>query len=107
MASTPEAKVKAKIKKILALHDVYYAMPIGSGYGNSGVPDFLCCVDGSFFAIEAKANGNVPTALQLKHIKSIREAGGNAFVVDETNLDYLEATIKKLKARHNEQQNHQ
>lgn len=99
MASTPEAKVKAKIKKILTENGVYYAMPIGSGYGNSGVPDFLCCVDGRFFAIEAKANGNVPTALQLKHIKAIREAGGSAFVVDETNLGYLEATIKKLKGK--------
>ncbi len=41
MASTPEAKVKAKIKAILKAHNVYYAMPIGTGYGNSGVPDFL------------------------------------------------------------------
>ena len=55
MATTPEAKVKAKIKAILKEHNVYYAMPIGTGYGNSGVPDFLCCVNGKFVAIEAKA----------------------------------------------------
>ena len=99
MAATPESKVKAKIKKLLAEHDVYYAMPIGSVFGNSGVPDFLCCVSGCFFAIEAKAKGNKPTALQEKHLKDIREAGGTAIVVDENNLDYLETLLKKLKER--------
>ena len=44
MAATPEAKVKAKIKAALRTHNIYYAMPIGTGYGNSGVPDFLCCI---------------------------------------------------------------
>lgn len=98
MASTPESKVKAKIKKLLAEHDVYYAMPIGSVFGNSGVPDFLCCINGYFLAIEAKAKGNKPTALQEKHLKDIREAGGTAIVVDENNLDYLETIIEKRKA---------
>jgi hypothetical protein len=97
MAATPEARVKAKIKKILTAHDVYYAMPIGSAFGNSGVPDFLCCVQGRFLAIEAKANGNKPTALQLKHIKTIQEARGCALVVDETNLGALELLIQTLK----------
>jgi len=43
MASTPEAKVKEKIKKILKERGAWYAMPMGTGYGNSGVPDFLVC----------------------------------------------------------------
>ena len=38
---TPEAKVKAKIKALLKQYNVYYAMPIGTGYGNAGVPDLL------------------------------------------------------------------
>ena len=51
MAQTPEAKVKAKIKALLKNYGVYYAMPIGTGYGNAGVPDFLCCAGGHFLAI--------------------------------------------------------
>lgn len=90
MAATPESKVKAKIKKLLAEYNVYYAMPIGTMFGNSGVPDFLCCVRGKFLAIEAKANGGKPTALQVKHLKDIRDAGGVALVVNEDNLDELE-----------------
>jgi len=97
MATTPEAKVKAKIKVILKEHGVYYAMPIGSVYGNSGVPDFLCCVNGHFFAIEAKAGKGVVTALQIKNMQQIIDANGLAMVVREDNLDKLEERIKLLK----------
>lgn len=95
MASTPEAKVKEKIKKILKEHGVYYAMPMGTGYGNSGVPDFLCCVNGKFLAIEAKAGKGIPTALQEKNLRDIKVAGGIALVVRETNIANLEEYIKE------------
>lgn len=94
MAATPEAKVKAKIKAILKKYGVYYAMPIGTGYGNSGVPDFLCCVGGKFVAIEAKAGSNQPTALQEKNIREINAAGGIAVVINEDNLHMVEAIAK-------------
>jgi len=95
MAQTPEVKVKAKIKKILKDNGVYYAMPIGTGYGNSGVPDFLCCVNGKFMAIEAKAGKGQATALQEKNLKAIIESGGDAWVVNETNLVHLEEFVKE------------
>jgi pantoate kinase len=93
MASTPEAKVKEKIKKILKEHGVYYAMPMGTGYGNSGVPDFLCCVSGKFLAIEAKAGKGIPTALQEKNLRDIKAAGGLAMVVNENNIEELKEVI--------------
>jgi hypothetical protein len=96
MAQTPEAKVKAKIKTILKKYGVYYAMPIGTGYGNAGVPDFLCCVSKYFVAIEAKANGGKPTALQTKNIEQINACGGLALVVDENNLTMLDELIKEM-----------
>jgi hypothetical protein len=95
MASTPEAKVKAKIKAILKAHNVYYAMPIGTGYGNSGVPDFLCCMNSRFLAIEAKAGKGTTTALQDKHLREIEKAGGDAWVVNEDNLAHLEEFVKE------------
>ena len=95
MAATPEAKIKAKIKKILDEHEVYYAMPVGSGYGRSGVPDFLCCVEGKFLAIEAKATDkDKPTALQVREMERIEVSGGLTVVIHEDNLDYLENIIK-------------
>jgi pantoate kinase len=93
MATTPESKVKAKIKAILKAHNVYYAMPIGTGYGSSGVPDFLCCIKGKFLAIEAKAGKGTTTALQEKNLKSIRESGGLTAVIYETNLSDLEKFV--------------
>lgn len=96
MASTPEAKVKEKIKKILKEHGVYYAMPMGTGYGNSGVPDFLCCVNGRFLAIEAKAGKGIPTALQEKNLRDIKAAGGYAWVVNEENVGRIGDLIKQI-----------
>lgn len=86
---TPESKVKAKVKKVLNEIGAYYTMPVTSGYGNSGVPDFLICHGGKFYGIECKANGGKPTALQLKHHDDIRKAGGIALVIDETNVENL------------------
>ena len=96
MAATPEAKVKAKIKTILAKHGVYYAMPIGTMYGNSGVPDFLCCVAGHFLAIEAKAGKGKTTALQDKNLNLIVAQGGTALVIREDNLHELDTLLEKL-----------
>lgn len=94
---TPEGKVKEKIKKILKAHNIYYAMPHGAGYGDAGVPDFLCCIppEGKFMAIEAKANGGKTTALQQKNLSDIDARGGMPWVVDETNIDLFEIWIKE------------
>ena len=98
MATTPEAKVKAKIKAILKAHNVYYAMPIGTGYGNSGVPDFLCCVNGKFVAIEAKAGKGQATALQLKNLEAVNASGGYTCIIREDNLEYLTNVIGECNA---------
>jgi pantoate kinase len=89
MSSTPEVKVKKSIRKLLDEAGAYYAMPIGTGYGNSGVPDFLLCHKGRFIAVEAKAGSNKPTALQEMHLAKIRAAGGIALVINEDNMDTL------------------
>lgn len=88
---TPEGAVKAKLKKCLdalAPH-VWYYMPVSTGYGKHGVPDFLLCVCGSFIGIETKANGGKLTALQAKQLTDIQAAGGTAIVVDENNIDQV------------------
>jgi len=87
---TPEGKVKANIKKILKAHDAYYSMPIGTGFGAMGVPDFLVCHKGRFIGIEAKTVGNKPTKLQGSNMEHIRSCGGVALVVNELNLHELE-----------------
>lgn len=97
MAQTPEGKVKDKIKVILKRHNVYYAMPMGTGFGNAGVPDFLVCLNGGFLAIEAKANGGKTTALQEKNLAEIEAAGGQTLVINEDNFELLEAVLENMK----------
>ena len=92
--ATPEATVKKHIRNILNEKGVYYAMPIGTGYGNSGVPDFLICHQGKFIGIEAKAGTNRPTTLQEDHLYRIRNAGGITLVVNQTNLDELRRILE-------------
>lgn len=98
MATTPEGKVKEKIKKILKAHNIYYAMPHGAGFGNAGVPDFLCCFKGKFLAIEAKADmKSTPTALQLMHGDEIEKSGGVWWIVHIDNIHLFEQWIKENK----------
>ena len=99
MAMTPEAAVKKQIRKILEAEGVYYAMPMGTGYGNSGVPDFLCCVAGKFMAIEAKAGKGRTTALQDSHIQRITIARGVALVINEQNIDTLMPLLRYMQGK--------
>ena len=96
MADKPEVKVKKLIREMLKEHKAYYAMPIGTGYGASGVPDFLICHHGHFIAVEAKAGNNHPTALQWKNLQDITKAGGISLVINESNLHDLEQVLNVI-----------
>jgi Holliday junction resolvase len=98
MAATPEKKVKDKVKAILTSEGVYFFMPATHGFGRSGVPDIVACVNGLFFGIECKANGNKPTALQVREIETIRRNNGVAVVVNEENWDMVRDMVRRLKA---------
>jgi len=91
---TPEGKVKKKVKEILDALGAYYFSPQAGIYGKSGVPDIIGCIKGRFFAIECKAGSNTTTELQKKEIGKIRDAGGIALVINETNLDAVKENLK-------------
>jgi hypothetical protein len=91
MASTPEKKVKDKVKKILKDNGVYFFSPVTGGYGSSGVPDIVGCCKGRFIGIETKAGGGKPTALQEKNLMEIVDKGGVAILVNENGMKYLES----------------
>ena len=88
---TPEKKVKRKIVALLKEYNTYYFFPATGGYGKSGVPDIVACVNGVFIGIEAKADmkKNKPTALQQANLRAIKEAGGISIVIDANNLNDL------------------
>lgn len=100
MARTPEGAVKDRIKAVLIEFGCYFFMPVQTGYGVVGIPDFIVCFQGKFIAIETKAPGKVKdtTVLQDRNIEAIRTAGGAAFVTD--NADDVRALLTKLKVAH-------
>ena len=99
MAKTPEGKVKDKVVGILKDEGVYYFFPATHGYGRSGVPDIIACVNGHFMAIECKAGTNKPTALQVREIERIRQANGVAAVANEENWEMVRGLVRGLKGR--------
>ena len=86
MASTPEGRVKAKIKDYLKnLDKCWYYMPVSNGMGRVGCPDILVCYKGLFFAFEVKSPGKRTntTPNQDREIEWINRAEGLAIVVDD------------------------
>lgn len=95
MAKTPEGLVKDAVKKTLDEFGVWYCMPMGTGFGRSGIPDFICCANGRLLAIETKAGQNTATALQKRELRRIEAAGGVAIVVNEENLSELRKLLNE------------
>jgi hypothetical protein len=80
---TPESKIKRVISTLLKSygHEVFYYMPVPTGYGGT-IVDYVgfCC--GLGFAIEAKAPGRKPTVRQKATMEKISEAGAKTFIID-------------------------
>lgn len=97
MASTPEGRVKTKVKKILDKFGALHFSPMGTGYGVSGVSDIICLYKGKFIAIECKADEKkLPTALQLKFLDRVMAWGGLGLVIHSGNTELLEQTLEIL-----------
>jgi Holliday junction resolvase len=97
--TTPETKVKRAVVKILEEHGAYHFFPATHGYGRSGVPDIVACHKGFFIGIECKAGKGVPTALQLKELRLIDEAGGFSMVVREDTIDLVKVVMTEIDDR--------
>lgn len=87
--STPESKVKDRVKKLLREYGAYWHCPMQNGMGAPSL-DFVCCLRGRFFAIETKAGNKQPTPRQELTIADMQKAGAKVFVVnEETGADEL------------------
>jgi hypothetical protein len=93
MAATPEGRVKQAVRDLLEQHGAYYYMPVPTGYGRKTL-DFIGCHHGLFYAVETKAPGKKPTALQRAAIEELRAHGAFVFVIDNVlGTNQLEAFL--------------
>ena len=95
MSSTPEGKIKRKLDKMLKYEKVWYYSPQAGPFGRAGVPDRVAILGGQFIGIECKADrSKKPTALQLKCMQEIEDAGGKCFVVcDDESIEQVREYI--------------
>lgn len=96
--STPEGRIKAKVKRRLRDefgNSNWPFWPVQTGFGSVAL-DLLMCLCGRFIAIETKADRSKKlTPLQQTTAAAIRSAGGLVFVVfDDASLDEAIAKIK-------------
>jgi hypothetical protein len=87
VSKTPEGVVKDVVKTFLKERRVaslsrpiadavgYYHMYVPSGYGDPQL-DFTGCYKGRYFAVETKARGNTPSAMQNLIMKAHQNALG-------------------------------
>ena len=88
--TTPEGKVKARVKKVLAAHGAYWHCPVQNGMGAPSL-DFVGCHRGRYFAVETKAGNKQMTPRQETTAEEIRAAKGLVFLVNDVEgLDILE-----------------
>jgi len=79
---TLESWEKSDICKYLDSIYAWYFRPYSGGYGKTGIPDIIACIDGRFVSIEVKRTGKVPTRLQEIRMEEITHAGGFAVAGD-------------------------
>lgn len=88
-----EADVKKQVKKLLDDAGWFWWMPPANGFGKVGVADFNALRNGVFLAVETKFGKNKPTAQQRAYLNSILAEDGMAFVVNEQNIEWLQAWL--------------
>jgi Holliday junction resolvase len=90
-----EKTVENEIKDYLFRNGVYYFKVHGSKFMPSGIPDIICCLNGSFLGIEVKRPGakNEQSEQQKVHERNIIKSGGTYLLVDslEEVVNYVES----------------
>jgi UDP-glucose 6-dehydrogenase len=90
-----EADVKKIVKDVLKNTNICcWFMPPANGYGRSGIPDFVGCVNGFMFAVETKFGKGTTTANQEREIQALMMSGAKVWIVRETSVDVWEIEFK-------------
>jgi hypothetical protein len=83
-----EEDVKKVVKAVLKSMPIcWWFMPPANGFGRSGIPDFVGCVNGYMFAVETKFGKGTTTANQDREIQTLIQSGARVWIVRETNVD--------------------
>lgn len=91
---TNEASVLRQTLDVLKHHKQIYAIRMANAA--TGIPDIIACIGGRFVGIEVKDDvGGTYTLTEAQKVraKQILQSGGDFWIVDNHNVDYLNDTI--------------
>lgn len=92
-----ERDVKDAVKrKLNERKGVFWYMPVQSGFGVKGIPDFVVCYRGTFLGIETKFGGNRLSKWQQIQRTKIEAADGRYVVINENNIDELDKVLNDI-----------
>lgn len=92
-----EADVKDAVKKVLnSFEELFWYMPVQTGYGVKGIPDFIICAKGTFIGVETKFGSNKESSWQKITGAKIAAAGGHYMVINEKNISELEGWVRNV-----------
>lgn len=84
--------VKDIMKPYVAKDLVWFFMPVPTGFGVMGIPDFMgVAFPGRAFAIETKFGKNTLSDWQARQIINLRAVGTKVWVVNDSNLSGFSA----------------
>lgn len=88
-----ENKVKAFLKQ---LPKCWYFKVMGSMFQRSGIPDIIGIVNGTFFALELKAEDGKPTALQVYNVQQLKYCGAYAKIIKPSDWELVKKELELL-----------
>lgn len=94
-----EGDVKKEVKKFLDSQGAWWYMPVPTGYGVQGIPDFIGVYRGFSFFIETKFGKGKLTEWQEKQIGLLRLAKAEVWVVNEKNIDEFKVDFIRWRTR--------
>lgn len=93
-----EKNFENRVKAFLTMHGCWFVKYWGGGeFTTAGVPDILVCCKGRFIGLEIKAPNGRPSALQIRSLKKIHDAGGCAVLLYPKNYDFFQRLIESMK----------
>ncbi|MEL7609517.1 MAG: hypothetical protein AAGU74_08410 [Bacillota bacterium] len=90
-----ESDLQQRCIECLSAEGIYHVNTHGNAFERRGRPDLYICCRGRFIGVELKkGEDDVPTPLQLKHLREINDNEGIGVWI--TTLDELKDLISSL-----------
>lgn len=97
MATTPESKVKRRVRELLKEYGAFVYAPVTGGYSVSGFFDLFALYKGVPIGIEVKFDATKkPTKLQTHNAMLFFSAGGFSLLLHRDNLQVLEDILRSI-----------